>query len=137
MAEELAADVFRIAWQKWDGRTRTEIAWLFAVARNVIGNAYRGRDRRRALQQRLEILSAGRDTTAADNALVESALLTLREKDRDVLKLAYWDELTISEIAQVLQCSQSAAKVRLHRAREAFRTLLPDLCASIDQKVGA
>ncbi|MDQ0664927.1 RNA polymerase sigma factor (sigma-70 family) [Arthrobacter ulcerisalmonis] len=137
LAQELAADVFRIAWQKWDGGPNVEIAWLFAVARNVIGNAYRGLDRRRALQQRLQAFPADGSAPDSDNSLVESALSALREKDRDVLQLAYWDELTITEIAKVLQCSQSAAKVRLHRAREAFRSLLPALCTSIDQKVEA
>jgi RNA polymerase sigma-70 factor (ECF subfamily) len=137
LAEELAADVFRIAWQKWDGGPGMEISWLFAVARNVIGNAYRGRERRRALQQRLEAFPSDGNVSESDNGLVESALMTLRERDRDILQLAYWDELTIAEIAKVLQCSQSAAKVRLHRAREAFRSLLPATCASIDQEVGA
>ncbi len=137
LAQELAADVFRIAWQKWDGDATMEGAWLFTVARNVIGNAYRGRERQRALHQRLEVTSSEVYGPDSENTLVDSALMTLREKDRDVLQLAYWDELTITEIAQVLQCSQSAAKVRLHRAREAFRSLLPALCASLDEKVGA
>jgi len=114
-----------------------EISWLVGVARNVIGNAYRGRERQRALQERLEALSAADTASDNGNPQVESALMSLREKDRDVLQLAYWEELTIAEIAKVLQISQSAAKVRLHRAREALRSLLPSLCASIDQKVGA
>lgn len=137
LAQELAADVFRIAWQKWDGSPSMEVPWLFAVARNVIGNAYRGLERRRALQQKLEHFSSAGSAAESDNQLVESALLALREKDRDVLLLAYWDELTIAEIAGVLRCSVPAAKVRLHRAREAFRGLLPNLCASSGQKVGA
>jgi RNA polymerase sigma factor (sigma-70 family) len=137
LAQEVSADVFRIAWQKWDGVLATDIAWLFGVARNLIGNAYRGRDRQRELQRRLEASAAEGNAQDSENFLVESALMTLREKDRDVLQLAYWDELSITEIAGVLECSQSAAKVRLHRAREAFRKLLPALCDSIDQKVGA
>ncbi len=137
LVQELAADVFRIAWQKWDGGPVMEVSWLFGVARNVIGNAYRGRERQRALQQRLEASPADGRGPDSGNSMVESALMTLREKDRDVLQLAYWDDMSIAEIAEVLQCSQPAAKVRLHRAREALRNLLPALCASVDQKVGA
>jgi RNA polymerase sigma factor (sigma-70 family) len=137
LAQELTADVFRIAWQKWDGVLGTEIIWLFGVARNLIGNAYRGRDRQHELQRRLEAAASGGNAPDSENMLVESALMMLREKDRDVLQLAYWDELSITEIAGVLQCSRSAAKVRLYRAREAFRKLVPALCDSIDQKVGA
>ncbi len=64
-------------------------------------------------------------------------MATLREKDRDILQLAYWDGLTMAEIAGVLQCSESAAKVRLHRARTAFRKHLPAHSVSITQKMGA
>lgn len=137
LAQELTGDVFRIAWQKWDDGLDTEITWMLGVARNLIGNAYRSRDRQRQLHKRLEASTAEGYAPDSENLSVESALMTLREKDRDILQLAYWDELTIVEIAAVLQCSQSAAKVRLYRAREAFRKLLPALCDSIDQKVGA
>jgi DNA-directed RNA polymerase specialized sigma24 family protein len=52
------------------------------------------------------------------------ALDYLREKDREILLLAYWDDLSLADIAEVLGCSESAAGVRLFRARKAFaRTL--------------
>ena len=137
LAQELAADVYRVAWQKWDGAAATEISWLFTVARNLIGNAYRGRDRQKALHEKLMASSAEVPWENSDNASVEDAMMALREKDRDILQLAYWDELTIAEISHVLHCTQSSAKVRLHRAREAFRKLLPALCESFEQKVGA
>jgi RNA polymerase sigma-70 factor (ECF subfamily) len=137
LAQELASDVFRIAWEKWDGAPNTEIAWLCAVARNLIGNAYRGRDRQKALTEKVTATAAGDAGDTGANEAVENALASLRDKDRDVLQLAYWDDLTIAEIAQVLDCSQSAAKVRLHRAREAFRRLLPATSEPLEQKVGA
>jgi RNA polymerase sigma-70 factor (ECF subfamily) len=61
----------------------------------------------------------------------------LREKDRDILQLAYWDGLDAAEIADVLQCSESAAKVRLHRARAAFRKQMPAGAETIAQRMGA
>ncbi|MEJ1193785.1 RNA polymerase sigma factor [Pseudarthrobacter sp. CCNWLW207] len=137
LAQELAADVFRIAWEKWDGAASTEIPWLFAVARNLIGNAYRGRDRQKALTEKITATAGGDAGDQGEHTAVENALAVLRDKDRDILQLAYWDDLTIAEIAQVLDCSQSAAKVRLHRAREAFRRLMPATCESLEQKVGA
>lgn len=53
MAEELAADVFRVAWQKWDEASSVDVAWLFTVARNLLGNAYRSHRRQVALHERL------------------------------------------------------------------------------------
>ena len=69
--------------------------------------------------------------------LVQDALAGLREKDRDILQLAYWDELSIADIAGVLHCSESAAKVRLHRARAAFRKQMPVSADTMTQKMGA
>lgn len=39
--------------------------------------------------------------------------------------LRYWDDLTTAELAQALECSASAAAVRLHRARRAFANVAP------------
>lgn len=142
MAEELAADVFRVVWQKWGEEPRSDLAWLLTVARNLVGNAYRSRDRQQALQDKLRAAAVVRGGEDSDNVAVQDAMAQLRDKDRDILQLAYWDELTTAEIAGVLRCSESAAKVRLHRARAAFRKHMPLGAASISaeattQKMGA
>jgi RNA polymerase sigma factor (sigma-70 family) len=137
LTQELAADVFRIAWQKWDGAAAPDITWLFAVTRNLIGNAYRGRERQRALNEKLAVTSPRGSEDDDDPGHVDEALRSLREKDRDILQLAYWDDLTMAEISQVLGCSQASAKVRLHRAREAFRKQMSLQTTSHEQKVGA
>jgi RNA polymerase sigma-70 factor (ECF subfamily) len=142
VAEELAADVFRVVWQKWDDEPRSDVAWLLTVARNLVGNAYRSRDRQRALQDKLRSAAVVRFGDDSDNVAVQDALARLRDKERDILQLAYWDELSTTEIAGVLLCSESAAKVRLHRARAAFRKHMPAGAASITaesatQRMGA
>ncbi|MEO5781492.1 MULTISPECIES: RNA polymerase sigma factor [Arthrobacter] len=142
MAEELAADVFRVVWQKWDDATSVDTAWLLTVARNLVGNAYRTRDRQLALQDKLRSVAVLRFGGESGSVAVHDALSRLREKDRDILQLAYWDELGPREIARVLQCSEAAAKVRLHRARAAFQKHLPAGTASITsesatQRMGA
>jgi RNA polymerase sigma-70 factor (ECF subfamily) len=69
--------------------------------------------------------------------MVHNAMAALRDSERDILQLAYWDELTMAEIARVLECSESAAKVRLHRARAAFRKQMPVAAGAMTQKMGA
>lgn len=125
-AEELAADVFRIAWEKQLPEP-PGIGWLLATARNVIGNEYKGRRRRQELVDRLEDEARsqvpGPDTV--QRAAVADVLARLRERDREVLMLSYWDELSTAELSQALGCSPSAAAVRLHRARRAFAKAAP------------
>lgn len=137
LAEELAADVFRVVWQKWDHTSRTDTAWLLTVARNLIGNAYRGRDRQSALQDKLRAAAVTRFGEDSPNVAVQDAMAGLRENDRDVLQLAYWDELSIAEIAGALGCSEGAAKVRLHRARAAFRKKMSSSAEPMTEKRGA
>ena len=138
LAVELAADVFRVVWQKWgDQPPRTDIAFLLTVARNLIGNAYRSRDRLLALQAKLRASAELRSGTESEDLLVHDAMAALSDSERDILQLAYWDELSMAEIAGVLQCSVAAAKVRLHRARAAFRKQMPATAGSLTQKMGA
>lgn len=125
-AEELASDVFRIAWEKQLSEP-PGIGWLLATARNVIGNEYKGRRRRQELVDRLED-EARCQVPGPDNeqrAAVADVLARLRERDREVLMLSYWDDLTTAELSQALGCSPSAAAVRLHRARRAFAKAAP------------
>ncbi|MCC2660656.1 MAG: polymerase, sigma-24 subunit, subfamily [Arthrobacter sp.] len=137
LAEELAADVFRVVWQKWGDEPHTDIAWLLTVARNLIGNAYRSRDRQLALQEKLRAAAERLSGPESQDLIVHNAMAGLRDSERDILQLAYWDELTMAEIARVLKCSESAAKVRLHRARAAFRKQMPVAAGATTQKMGA
>jgi RNA polymerase sigma-70 factor (ECF subfamily) len=125
-AEELAADVFRIAWQKQLSEP-PGIGWLLATARNVIGNEYKGRRRRQELDDRLkeEARSQNPESNSEERAAVAAVLMQLRDREREVLMLSYWDDLTTAELAEALGCSSSAAAVRLHRARRAFAKAAP------------
>ncbi|MHA7273381.1 RNA polymerase sigma factor [Arthrobacter sp. TMT4-20] len=127
-ADELTNDVFRVAWQRNPDPADLTIAWLLAIARNVVGNEYRRRERARLLMERLHEsarVSARTGNPDSQQEAVAAGLLRLRDADREVLLLAYWDDLAVADIAQVLDCSQAAAKVRLHRARKAFSKTIP------------
>ena len=142
VAEELAADVFRVVWQKWGDEPHSDLAWLLTVARNLIGNAYRSRDRQQALQDKIRAAAVVRGGEDCGDVAVQDAMAKLRDKDRDILQLAYWDGLSSAEIAGVLNCSESAGRVRLHRARAAFRKHMPAaaepvLADATTQKMGA
>lgn len=125
-AEELAADVFRIAWEKRLDE-QPGIGWLIATARNVLGNEYKGRRRREQLMERLvdEARIQGTVDDDGQRAAVAKVLARLKDRDREILMLSYWDDLTTVELAESLECSPSAAAVRLHRARKAFARAAP------------
>ena len=53
-------------------------------------------------------------------------MLTLPVKDREVLLLYYYEEMTIVEIAQILNRPESTIKSRLQRAREKLKSRLAE-----------
>ena len=115
-AEDVAAEVFRIAWTRTGEGVDVTTGWLCVTAENVLRNHLRSAAR----AHRLHAPTTTHDTVPDDDVL--DALDRLDDATRNLLLLRYWDELSGAELAQVLGISPSAVWVRLHRARRAFRS---------------
>lgn len=126
-ANELTNDVFRVAWQKQQEGTLVDIAWLIVTAKNMILNLHRGSQRQMRLRERLKDSAVlnGRPHHSGISADVGEVLDQLRENEREVLILAYWDGLRGADLAKVLGCSEASAATRLSRARQAFANKSP------------
>ena len=138
-AADLLAETFATAWDKLEAIPPGEEArlWLFGVARNLLLRSVRRRRVADALVERLagELRSAPtgspRDEQAdtrwrdehADTRL-RDALVELSERDREIVMLAAWEDLTPREIAQVIGTSANAVRIRLHRARRQLQQRL-------------
>ncbi len=117
-------DCFEIAWRRFDPIEPYRRPWLLQTARNLVGDAYRKRDRERAGLR--ELASATPPDASFLRAELRVALSHLNRADREVLELFYWDGLTAEEIAEVVGCRTSAAWKRLSRARAALKGLLTE-----------
>ena len=124
LAHDLSAEAFRIAWARWDEPRRSDRAWLFGVARNLIGNEYSRRASDRAAATPVEVTQHGPRDDRSDAAFVavdvQAVLETLTSTQQEVLRLTYWEGLTASEAAESLGVTAAAVWVRLTRARRAF-----------------
>lgn len=127
LVEDLAAEVFTIAWDRWESVPREVRPWLFGVARNLVANDHRAQERRRRLELRL---GSERDPDPDDTSFsvaaldLRSAWAQLHDADREVIALVAWDGLTGREAAAVLGCTRAAFSVRLTRARRRLKRLL-------------
>jgi len=122
-AEDATAEVFRIAWTEvCRGSDKVTLAWLFATAHNVLRNRYRSVQRAGRLHEAMADDIRTQQGTDPAQESVRAAIDMLREGEREILILRYWDGLDGREMAEVLNVSTSTVWVRLHRARRAFQT---------------
>jgi RNA polymerase sigma-70 factor (ECF subfamily) len=130
LADDVAAETFAIAWRELDRLPAEPRAWLIGIARNVRLNLLRTEKRRTGREARGAAATAPRgDLPRFTDAIEErsalrSALETLSERDREVLLLTAWDDLSRSQVAVVVGCSRSAVAVRLLRARRRLAAAL-------------
>lgn len=119
-AEDVTAEVFRIAWAHDQNGGELSLAWLYMTLRNVVGNEYRRMER----SPHLEGLSpeyAGASipvNSPEEEVDIRSFMMELSLEDREILFMAYWEDLTRAEIAEILGCAEGTVRVRLLRARK-------------------
>lgn len=140
-AADVVADTFLVAWRRMSVIPPGDeaVPWLYGVARNVINNQRRGARRRDQLARRLQNepqpLSV-EETEAVETSATTAALSRLSAVDREVLCLQAWEGLTASELAVALGCSNTAARVRLMRARRRFAQRFRQLGGRSSAQVG-
>lgn len=125
--EDLAADVFAIAWRRRDSvKAGEELPWLYRIAGNVVANHRRKQATGVALFAALrpaDSAPSAEDIVLADASLAE-AWRRLRPRDPEILALALVEDLSIADISIALGISANAASIRLHRAKKTFAELL-------------
>lgn len=125
--EDLAADVFAIAWRKHDRvAAGEELPWLYRIAAHVVANHRRKQAVNASFLagfRAVDSAPAAEDIVIADQTLA-AAWARLRARDREVLGLAILDDLPITSIAATLGISPNAVSIRIHRAKKALADLL-------------
>ncbi len=135
-AEDLTSEAFLKVWQ-YIAETENEVenlrAFLYKTARNLVIDFYR-RNAKRDITQDIEVLSSVQDErqqdllsrieTKIDMENMETILRKMKDEYREIIILRYIEELSINEIAKVLERSKGSARVLLHRALKVARELL-------------
>lgn len=138
--ETEAEDVLQTAYVKViSGRARYEgrssfRTWFFGVIRFTAREYRRRRTSRRERAGRLalEVAAAGGDVVEPRDSLEErergrvlrTALEELPERQREVIHLVFYQDLTVQEAADVMEVSIGSARVHYDRAKKRLRALL-------------
>ncbi len=116
----LAEDILQSTWAKaiaalprYQDRGKPIQAWLFAIARNECKLHWRKANREVSLDPQTHDIP---DASSPDTTLLaEQILAALPEDDRELLRLRYIADLSIANIAKILNINLVAVRVRLHR----------------------
>ena len=125
-AEDVVQDTFiqyYISNREFDSEQHIR-AWLIRVAINKAKNVNRTfwRQNKLSLEDYMESLTF---ETPEDEHLFET-VMSLPEKYRIVIHLFYYEDYSVSEIADILKLSQSNVKARLSHGREMLRKILKE-----------
>ncbi len=119
-------------------------AYLFAVARNLLYAHFRKRARSPVDATLTSVADLSPNASAAlgradEQRLLLQCLSQIPIQSQLALELYYWEDLSITELAEVLEVPAGTVKSRLHRARSQLRAQLlavheghPQLSSSLE-----
>lgn len=131
LAEDVVQDAFLALQRRWSA---VDPAAAAGYLRTSVVNGVRSLHRRRAVARRHLHAVRTEDEPPADAALlltedqreVVAALRTLPRRQREVLVLRYWSELSEAEIADVLGVARGTVKSSASRALASLQKALGD-----------
>ena len=119
--------------------------WLYAIVNHLCIAWYRKNRLQTESLQELHISAVEKDaysryiatehaktTAAVQQDLVKRLLTKLKESDREVITLYYFEDMTSSEIGELLGVSENTIKSRLHRARQRLKNYEPMIQKALD-----
>ncbi|MGV9774271.1 RNA polymerase sigma factor [Streptosporangium sp. NPDC003464] len=144
-AEDLVGETFLVAFSRrrsYDLAYPDARPWLFGILTKLISRQRRTEAARYRALLRAPVdghedspadrVAAGVSAQAARPALI-SALAALPAKDRDVLLLIAWGDLTYEEVAQALGIPVGTVRSRLNRGRRKVRAALGDTNPMVEE----
>lgn len=109
--------------------TATVRSWLYRIAINCALSWLRDHRREQPAELAEDALTADNPAPAAlsagdDRAWLQAAIAQLPPKQKLVLELRIFDDLSFKEVAELADCSENTAKVNFHYAVKRLRDIL-------------
>jgi RNA polymerase sigma-70 factor (sigma-E family) len=126
-AEDLMQTAFIKLYRHWNRVSRHEALDPYVrqmLIRTFIDDGRRGWWRRERTQPVMIGRPGGPPPTTDDRLMLLKALADVPRRQRAVLILRYWEDLSIEETAAVLRCSPGTVKSQASRGLDTLRTLL-------------
>lgn len=126
--EEITSDVFLIVW---NNREKLDIEkelspYIAGITKNLIKKKYRSSKTYENIEDYEEKLIGieGIDLYSEEdeqNEVIINELEKLKEEDKKIFMMFYYEDKKIKEISNILSISQSKVKMKLHRIRKKLK----------------
>ena len=136
VADDLVQDVMLAVWRRadqFDSSKASVATWIFTIARNRRIDVIR-KNRRPELDPNDPALVQGEEPSADSvlqrkqgKAIIQTALDDLPDNQSKILRLAYFEEMSHSDIARKLSLPLGTVKSRVRLATEKLRATLMEL----------
>lgn len=134
MAEDAAQEVFLKIFQnlKYFQQKAKLSTWIYSITRNYCMDVLEKQKRAKVLfaeqlpDDSVPIMEGG-DSNEQDLQQLRYlrwALLNIPSEDKEVLELKYYEGLQVKEIANWMDSTESAIKMKIHRARKRVKAVL-------------
>ncbi len=133
-AEDLTQQVFIRAWhamKRYRKKSTPFVGWLFTISRNLVIDFYRSRKDKVSLDDDYQI--ASREPALEQRAEIEMEheevlknIARLPEEHRQVVVMRFIEDYSFGEIASVLNKTEGAIRVTLHRALKKMRDFMEE-----------
>lgn len=130
IAQDLCSETFLRGWQSFKNNKKkieNPQAFLYQIARNLVIDHYRDKGRTQTVSADcVPIIDPGEDLeeqalSRSDLDTIKSALTGLKDEYQEVVIWHYIDDLSIPEIAKMVDKSEGAVRVTLHRALKSLK----------------
>ncbi len=117
--EDIAQDVFQRMYLSWG--TLLEPAAYLRVA---VVNGCRSYHRKRKTEQHALLVLAARDGEMAPRGELDDVVAALPDRQRAVVRMRYWADLSEAEIADAMGCKTGTVKSLASRAKDRLAVAL-------------
>ena len=133
VAQDICSETFSRGWKKYkttNNKIENIQAFLYQIARNLIIDHYREKGRTQIVPPESVIIIDQKQNLEKDAMLasdvneVRIAMTSLKDDYQNVIIWHYLDDLSIKETAKLLDRTEEATRVLLHRALKTLREQL-------------
>lgn len=133
IAKDITSEVFVRTWRELSNQQAGEVkhlkAYVYRIARNLVVDHYRKKETLTltvSLEEAEQVPAPGANLQETievklDSERMLALMANLKTSYQEVLLLRYTEDLSITEIAHIIQKSPVSTRVLLHRANQALK----------------